>query len=64
MGTITQGGTPVADAVVKIYNDTYEDITLSDSNGEYYFTGVPSGAYYIIATKQDSTLETKTVNVP
>jgi len=63
-GTVTSGGTAVADAVVQIYNDTYSDTTLTDATGYYYFTGVPSGTYYIIATKENNTLESSTVTVP
>lgn len=62
-GTVTSGGQPVADAVVAIYNDTYSDATVTGATGVYNFYNVPAGTYYIVATKDNFTLESQTVVV-
>lgn len=56
-------GAPIAGALVKIYATGYVDIVLTDDLGRYAFYNVPAGTYYIIATKDGYTLETKTVTV-
>ena len=66
MGTVKVNSVPVSCAVVRIYNDalTVDEITYTDIDGNYYYENVPSGTYYILATKENATLESTTVVVP
>jgi len=66
MGPVKVNSVPVSCAVVRIYNDalTVDEITYTDIDGNYYYENVPSGTYYILATKENATLESTTVVVP
>lgn len=63
-GTVSSDGATVADAAVRIYNSVYSATTVTDANGHYAFYNVPSGTYYVVATKSGFTIESKTVVVP
>lgn len=63
-GIVSSAGQPVASAVVSIYNSAYRDTTVTDAAGAYAFYNVPSGSYFIVATKDSFTLESSTVVVP
>ena len=45
--------TPVSEAEVHIYNDTYSDFMVVGDNGYYLFDGLANGTYYVYALKQD-----------
>jgi hypothetical protein len=62
-GIVTSAGQPVADAVVSLYNATYSDTTVTDASGAYAFYDVPAGTYYVVATKDNYTLESTTAVV-
>jgi hypothetical protein len=63
-GIVTSAGQPVAGAVVAIYNSAYSDAVVTDAAGAYAFYNVPAGSYFVVATKDNYTLESTTAVVP
>ncbi|HOV15181.1 MAG TPA: carboxypeptidase regulatory-like domain-containing protein, partial [Spirochaetota bacterium] len=58
------GGNPIQGALVRLYNTTNSYLTASDVNGYYQFTGIPSGSYYLVVTRDGYTLATKNFTIP
>ena len=53
MGTVTDYYThePIANAVVRYYDNGNEDSVFTDTSGYYYITGLGSGQYRLVSTK-------------
>jgi hypothetical protein len=59
------GGSPVANALVSIFNGSgYEQHTSSSADGYYCFYSVPSGTYYVTARRDGYTYFTAVVTIP
>jgi hypothetical protein len=59
------GGSPVANALVSIFNNSgYEQHTSSAADGYYCFYNVPSGTYYVTARRDGYTYFTAEVEIP
>jgi hypothetical protein len=59
-GIITSGGSPLSDAIVKIFrNDNQIGIDTSDVNGQYSLPNLPPGFYEIEASKIGYTTQTE-----
>ena len=50
-GTVTQSGVPVADVTVTLAGSTTAPTTMTDTSGNYSFTGVANGNYTVTPSK-------------
>jgi protocatechuate 3,4-dioxygenase beta subunit len=59
---------PVSQAAVQMYDitdrQTWDRKTVTDDNGYYEFTGIPSGTYYVVIARNGYLQITKTVTIP
>ncbi len=57
-------GTVISGALVRLYNGTFSEYTVSNGTGFYEFLYVPSGLYNLVAQRDGFTYFTTTVIVP
>ncbi|MEN6444774.1 MAG: carboxypeptidase regulatory-like domain-containing protein [Candidatus Cloacimonas sp.] len=60
-GTVTSGGSPVADVLIQVSNANYNYTRITSATGQYTFAYLPIGTYTVTASKLG--YETQTVNV-
>jgi hypothetical protein len=66
-GRVTdKDGMPLEGVLIRLYDGAgiYDTYTVSLSDGSYKFEKVPSGSYFLVATRDDYTLFSTTVIVP
>jgi hypothetical protein len=55
---------PIYGALVRLYNGSFSEYTVSDVDGYYEFIEVPPGTYNLVAARDGYTLFTTTVVIP